>query len=44
MNDYKIIKKYYGEAMAKYCRDTFPTLLEKEGLLSSALFKYYPPS
>lgn len=31
--DLKMIKKYYGEDMAHLCRELFPTLLEKEGLL-----------
>ena len=29
----KLIKKYYGENMARLCRELFPTILEKEGLL-----------
>ncbi len=43
MDDYKIIKKYYGEAMAKFCRDKFPSILEREGLLPKILLdKFYP--
>ena len=33
VDDLKLIKKYYGEAMAHYCSDTFPTILEHEGML-----------
>ena len=33
--DLKRIKQKYGEKMAHLCRDLFPALLEKEGLLSS---------
>ena len=32
-DDLKLIKKYYGEAMAHYCSDTFPTILEHPGML-----------
>ena len=32
-SDLKIIKKKYGEEMAKMCRDFFSTILETEGLL-----------
>ncbi len=37
MNDLRIIKKKYGENMAKLCRSMFPTLLETEGLLPKLL-------
>ncbi len=33
MNDLKLIKKYYGENFMHLCRELFPTILEKEGLL-----------
>ena len=33
MDDLKLIKKYYGENFMHLCRELFPTLLEKEGLL-----------
>ncbi len=36
-SDLKVIKKKYGEDMAKLCRELFPTLLETEGLLSKLL-------
>lgn len=36
-DDLKIIKKNYGENMSKLCRELFPTLLEKEGLLSKLM-------
>ena len=42
--DLKIIKKKYGERMMKLCRELFPTLLEKEGLLSRLLLEHFEPS
>ena len=44
MNDLKIIKKKYGELMMHLCRKLFPTLLEKEGLLSSLLLDHFKES
>ena len=43
-NDLKIIKKKYGEEMMHLCRDLFPTLLEKEGLLPSLLLHSFHES
>ncbi len=43
-NDLKIIKKYYGEAMAHFCRDTFSTILEQSGSLSNILFSHFNPT
>ena len=43
-NDLKIIKKKYGEKMMHFCREFFPTLLEKEGLLSSLLLNNFNES
>ena len=42
--DLKIIKKKYGERMMKLCRELFPTLLEKEGLLSRLLLEHFEPT
>ena len=42
--DLKLIKKKYGEDMAKWCREIFPTLLEKEGLLPKLLTDNFYPS
>ena len=42
--DLKIIKDNYGERMMHLCRELFPTLLEKEGLLSSLILKKFNPS
>ncbi len=42
--DLKIIKKKYGEDMAKLCREFFPTLLEKEGLLSTSISMNFEPN
>lgn len=35
------IKKKYGENMAKFCREIFPTLLEYEGLLPQLFLCYF---
>ena len=35
--DLKIIKKKYGENMMHLCRKLFPTILEKEGILSQVI-------
>ena len=43
-SDLKIIKKKYGEKMMHFCREFFPTLLEKEGLLSSLLLNNFNAS
>ena len=43
-NDLKIIKKKYGEEMMHLCRDLFPTLLEKDGLLPSLLLHSFHES
>lgn len=43
-SDLKIIKKKYGENMMKLCREFFPTLLEKEGLLSKIMLEKFEPS
>ncbi|MBR6950030.1 MAG: leucine-rich repeat protein [Bacilli bacterium] len=41
--DYEIIKKKYGERMAKACRKLFPVILDKPGALSIFLLsKFYP--
>ena len=42
--DLKIIKKKYGEKMMKLCRELFPTILEKEGLLSQLMLEHFEPS
>ena len=42
--DLKIIKKKYGENMAKLCREFFPTLLETEGLLSTLMLNNFEPN
>ena len=42
--DLKIIKKKYGEKMAHLCRDLFPTILEKKGLLSYLLLSHFEPN
>ena len=33
VDDLKEIRKHYGEKMSHLCRDLFPTILEKKGLL-----------
>ena len=42
--DLKIIKKKYGEDMMHLCRDLFPTLLEKRGLLPQILLNNFHKS
>lgn len=42
--DLKIIKKKYGEGMMHLCRDLFPTLLEKRGLLLQILLNNFHES
>ena len=37
IDDLKVIKKKYGEKMARFCRNAFPILLEKPGKLSKLL-------
>ena len=44
IDDLKIIKKKYGEAMMHYCRDAFATILEEPGVLSNLLLTYFEPS
>ena len=34
-DDLRLIKKFYGEKMAHFCKKVFPTLLDKQGLLYS---------
>ncbi len=43
-DDLKIIKKKYGEKMSHLCRDLFPTILEKKGLLPELLLKHFDVS
>lgn len=43
-SDLKIIKKKYGEEMAKMCRDSFSTILETEGLLSKLILNNFEPN
>ena len=40
----KQIKKIYGEDMMHYCRDTFPSILDKKGKLSEILTKVLAPT
>ena len=42
--DLKWIKKRYGEKFSHLCRDLFPTLLDKEGLLQKLISEHFPPS
>lgn len=39
--DLKIIKKKYGENMSILCRQLFPTLLEKDGVLSQLIINQF---
>ena len=40
-NDLILIKKYYGEEFAHLCRELFPIILEKDGLLFSIISKEF---
>ena len=42
--DLKIIKKKYGENMMHLCRELFPTILEKEGILSQVILDSFEVS
>ena len=42
--DLKIIKKKYGENMMHLCRELFPTILEKEGILSQVILDSFEAS
>ncbi len=42
--DLKIIKKHYGESFAHLCRNLFPTILDKPGLLSNIIFSKFDAS
>ena len=41
VDDLKIIKKKYGEKMMHLCRELFPTILEKPGVLSEILLEHF---
>ena len=43
-DELKQIKKIYGEDMMHYCRETFPTLLDKKGKLLGILTKTFAPT
>lgn len=43
--DYKIIKKYYGEKFAQWCRSEFPTILNMDdGVLSEHIMSLFAPN
>lgn len=42
--DLKFLKKQYGENFAKLCRNLFPTILEKKGLLVKVITDHFAPS
>ena len=44
LDELKSIKKTYGEDMMHYCRDSFPTILDKKGKLSEILSKVLAPN
>ena len=43
-NDLKIIKKLYGEKMMHLCKELFPTILERSGVLCDILQSLFEPS
>lgn len=44
VDDFKILKKNYGERFAKLCRYLFPTILEEKGVLSNLILSKFAPS
>lgn len=44
IDDLKIIKKKYNEAMMHLCREMFQTILEEPGLLSKIMLEHFTPS
>lgn len=44
VDDFKILKKHYGERFAKLCRSLFPTILEEKGVLSNLIMSKFAPS
>ena len=44
IDDLKIIKKKYSEAMMHLCREMFQTILEEPGLLSTIMLEHFSPS
>ncbi len=44
MDDLTIIKRKYGEGMMHLCRELFPTILDKKGVLSKILLDSFYPS
>lgn len=42
--DLKKIEKYYGQKFARMCRELFPTILEKEGVLWQTIYSNFAPS
>ena len=44
IDDLKVIKKKYGEKMARFCRNSFPVLLEEPGKLSKLLMDNFHES
>ena len=44
MEEYKLLKRKYGESFAKFCRQNFPTILEEDGRLSEILESRFTPS
>ncbi len=44
VDDLKVIKKKYGEKMSRFCRESFPIILEKNGVLSKLLLDHFHES
>lgn len=44
IDDLKIIKKKYNEAMMHLCREMFQTILEEPGLLSKIMLEHFTPN
>ena len=44
IDDLKIFKKKYSEAMMHLCREMFQTILEEPGLLSKIMLEHFTQS
>jgi len=44
MDDLKYLKRHYGEEFMRYCRESFPTILQEEGVLTQLITNAFAPS
>lgn len=43
-DDFKFLKKHYGEKFAQFCRSNLPTIFNKSGLISKIMEKKFAPN